>query len=44
MKRVRKISGLKVVLMESGVSWLPAFMWRANKTARRARRGALGRA
>ena len=26
--------GLKVVLMESGVSWLPAFMWRANKTWR----------
>ena len=29
-----KFSGLKVVLMESGVSWLPAFMWRANKTWR----------
>jgi predicted TIM-barrel fold metal-dependent hydrolase len=27
-----KFPGLKVVLMESGVSWLPAFMWRANKT------------
>jgi predicted TIM-barrel fold metal-dependent hydrolase len=25
---------LKVVLMESGVSWLPAFMWRATKTWR----------
>ena len=25
---------LKVVLMESGVSWLPAWMWRANKTWR----------
>lgn len=29
-----KYPGLKVVLMESGVSWLPAFMWRANKTWR----------
>jgi uncharacterized protein len=29
-----KIPDLKVVLMESGVSWLPAFMWRANKTWR----------
>ena len=28
----RKFPGLKVVLMESGVSWLPACMWRANKT------------
>jgi uncharacterized protein len=27
-----KFPNLKVVLMESGVSWLPAFMWRANKT------------
>ena len=27
-----KFPGLKVVMMESGVSWLPAFMWRANKT------------
>ena len=27
-----KFPGLKVVLMESGVSWLPAFMWRTNKT------------
>lgn len=26
--------GLKVVLLESGVSWLPAFMWRAVKTWR----------
>ncbi len=25
---------LKVVLMESGVTWLPAWMWRANKTWR----------
>jgi len=25
---------LRVVLMESGLSWLPAFMWRANKTWR----------
>jgi predicted TIM-barrel fold metal-dependent hydrolase len=29
-----KFPGLKMVLMESGVSWLPAFMWRANKTWR----------
>ena len=29
-----KFPRLKVVLMESGVSWLPAFMWRANKTWR----------
>ena len=29
-----KFPGLKVVLMESGVTWLPAFMWRANKTWR----------
>jgi predicted TIM-barrel fold metal-dependent hydrolase len=29
-----KYPDLKVVLMESGVSWLPAFMWRANKTWR----------
>lgn len=29
-----KFPKLKVVLMESGVSWLPAFMWRANKTWR----------
>lgn len=29
-----KIPDLKLVLMESGVSWLPAFMWRANKTWR----------
>jgi predicted TIM-barrel fold metal-dependent hydrolase len=29
-----KCPGLKVVLMESGVSWLPAFLWRANKTWR----------
>ncbi len=28
----RKFPALKVVLMESGVSWLPACMWRANKT------------
>ncbi|RPI36560.1 MAG: amidohydrolase, partial [Hyphomicrobiaceae bacterium] len=27
-----KFPGLKVVMMESGISWLPAFMWRANKT------------
>ena len=25
---------LKVVLMESGVTWLPGWMWRANKTWR----------
>jgi uncharacterized protein len=29
-----KFPTLKVVLMESGISWLPAFMWRANKTWR----------
>src|SRR6185503_7197841 len=29
-----KFPGLTVVLMESGISWLPAFMWRANKTWR----------
>ncbi len=29
-----KFPGLKVVLCESGVSWLPGFMWRANKTWR----------
>src|SRR6201999_425679 len=29
-----KFPGLKVVLMESGVSWLPSFMWRANNTWR----------
>mgnify|MGYP001820522947 FL=1 len=29
-----KFPKLKVVLAESGVSWLPAFMWRANKTWR----------
>jgi predicted TIM-barrel fold metal-dependent hydrolase len=29
-----KFPDLTVVLMESGVSWLPAFMWRANKTWR----------
>ena len=28
---------LKVVLMESGVTWLPNFIWRANKTWRAAR-------
>lgn len=28
---------LKVVLLESGVTWLPAFLWRANKTWRGAR-------
>lgn len=31
---LEKFPGLKVVLMESGVSWLPPFMWRANKTWR----------
>lgn len=29
-----KFPGLKVVLCESGVSWLPGFMWRTNKTWR----------
>ncbi len=31
---LEQFPGLKVVLMESGVSWLPPFMWRANKTWR----------
>ena len=29
-----KFPGLKIVLLESGVTWLPAFIWRANKTWR----------
>jgi len=29
-----KFPGLKVVLIESGFTWLPNFMWRANKTWR----------
>lgn len=29
-----KFPSLKVVLLESGVTWLPAFIWRANKTWR----------
>jgi uncharacterized protein len=29
-----KFPRLKVVLLESGVTWLPAFIWRANKTWR----------
>ena len=29
-----KFPGLKVVVAESGVSWLPAFMWRTTKTWR----------
>ena len=29
-----KYPGLKVVFMESGFAWLPAFLWRANKTWR----------
>ncbi|MEX2129108.1 MAG: amidohydrolase family protein [Xanthobacteraceae bacterium] len=29
-----KYPALKVVFMESGFSWLPAFLWRANKTWR----------
>jgi predicted TIM-barrel fold metal-dependent hydrolase len=29
-----KFPGLRVVLMESGVTWLPGFMWRADKTWR----------
>jgi predicted TIM-barrel fold metal-dependent hydrolase len=29
-----KFPGLKVVFAESGVSWLPAYQWRANKTWR----------
>ena len=32
-----KFPALKVVLMESGVSWLPNYMWRATKTWRAAR-------
>jgi predicted TIM-barrel fold metal-dependent hydrolase len=30
----KKYPGLRVVLMESGITWLPAFMWRATKTWR----------
>jgi hypothetical protein len=30
----RKFPGLKVVLAESGVTWLPAFIWRFSKTWR----------
>jgi predicted TIM-barrel fold metal-dependent hydrolase len=29
-----KFPRLKVVLMESGVTWLPAYFWRINKTWR----------
>ena len=29
-----KFPGLKVVLIESGVTWLPAYLWRINKTWR----------
>jgi len=29
-----KFRGLKVVLIESGVTWLPAYLWRINKTWR----------
>lgn len=29
-----RFPNLKVVLMESGVTWLPSFMWRANKSWR----------
>lgn len=32
-----KFPGLRVVLMESGVTWLPAFMWRSDKTWRSVR-------
>ena len=39
-----KFPGLKVVLLELGVTWLPGFLWRVRQIlARRARRGALGR-
>ena len=31
---VQQHPGLKAVFMESGVSWLPNFIWRANKTWR----------
>ncbi len=30
----QKFPGLKMVLMESGVTWVPAFMWRSDKTWR----------
>ena len=30
----QKFPGLKVVLLESGVTWLPAYFWRINKTWR----------
>jgi predicted TIM-barrel fold metal-dependent hydrolase len=31
---LQKFPGLKVVLMESGLTWLPHFLWRADKTWR----------
>ena len=33
-----KVPGLKVVLMESGVTWLPGFIWRLSKFWRGVRR------
>ena len=35
--RVRQISELKVALLESGVTWLPGFLWRFSKFWRGAR-------
>jgi predicted TIM-barrel fold metal-dependent hydrolase len=32
-----KFPGLKIVLIESGFTWLPGFLWRANKTWRGSR-------
>ena len=33
-RRVREVPDLRVVLIESGVTWLPGFIWRAIKTWR----------
>ena len=38
-ERVAKFPGLKVVLIESGVTWLPGFLWRISKFWRGVRGG-----